>query len=97
MDADDAKKAQLVEAIAEDRRVKAAALLDEDGKLRRLEGSARVFRDGLSGSQTDGGDEHEDVFLEAVGRDYLVVVFPPHQEFEPIQQEVDRLLERLGL
>lgn len=101
MDVDDAKKAQLVEAIAEHPQVKAAALLDDEGQISRLEGHAKVFRNGspVDASRRDGEDDgkHEDVFLETVGGDYLVVVFPARQEFDPIKEEVDRLVDRLEL
>ena len=98
MDVEDAKKAQLVEAIADHPEVKAAALLDEHGQVRRLEGHAKVFRNGspVDGSRADE-EKHEDVFLEAVGGDYLVIVFPARQEFDPIKGEVDRLVDRLDL
>lgn len=98
----DAKANQLVEAIAEDERVKAAALLDESGEIDRLEGHAKVFRSGTPVDAEDSGDAeeedgHEDVFIESVVERYLVVVFEAGADFEPIKAEVDDLLEKLDL
>lgn len=96
----DAKANQLVEAIAEDERVKAAALLDESGEIDRLEGHAKVFRSGTPVDAEDSRDEeegHEDVFIESVVDRYLVVVFEAGADFEPIKAEVDELLEKLEL
>lgn len=99
MDAEDAKKAQLVEAVVEFDRVQAAGLIDEAGNLRRVNGHARVFRSGEpvdgDASSADGG--HEDVYLESAGDEYLVVVFGVDEEFEPIKAKIDELIEKLDL
>ena len=101
MNTADAKKAQLVEAVVEHQVIKAAAIVDERGRFRRMEGNANVFRNGdpigPGGARQQGDGNHEDVFIESVGEDYLIVVFKARQDFEPIKEEVDRLLEALDL
>jgi hypothetical protein len=96
----DAKANQLVEAIADHEKVKAAALLDESGEIERLEGRAKVFRSGVpfdTEDSAEGDGDHEDVFIESVVDRYLVVVFEAGLEFELIKAEVDDLLEKLEL
>ncbi len=100
MDAEDAKKRQLLEAVADHDLVKAAALIDEKGEVLHREGEADVFRgDGAADDSSDvsSREAREDVFLEEVAGQYLVVVFPARGDFESIKHEVDELRERLVL
>lgn len=101
MDAEDAKKRQLLEAVADHDLVKAAAFIDEKGELLRREGEADVFRgdagSGDDSSETPARGAREDVFLEEISGQYLVVVFPARGDFESIKHEVDQLRERLVL
>ncbi|MFB6351650.1 MAG: hypothetical protein ABEN55_15150 [Bradymonadaceae bacterium] len=100
MDAEDAKKAQLVEAVVDIDCVRAAGLIDVRGNLRRIHGHAKVFRNGAP-LEADGGqaseEDFEDIYLEPVGDEYLVVVFGVGEDFEPIKEEVDTLFEKLDL
>ncbi len=100
MDAEDAKKRQLLEAVADRDLVKAAAFIDETGEVLRREGEADVFRgDDAADDSNDATPRgaREDVFLEEVSGEYLVVVFPARGDFESIKHGVDKLRERLVL
>lgn len=100
MDAEDAKKAQLVAAVVDIDAVKAAGVIDDEGTLRRVNGHASVFRNGESVGADAGGeaeDDYEDVYLESIGDEYLVVVFGVDEEFEPIKREIDAICEKLAL
>lgn len=101
MDAEDAKEAQLVEALVEHELVKAAAILDSDGRLERVRGHASVFRSGTpvdeDGDRQSSEEGHEDLYLETLEDHYLVVVFRAREEFDPIKEEVDRLTDALDL
>jgi hypothetical protein len=101
VDAEDAKKRQLLEAVADHELVKAAAFIDDTGEILRREGAADVFRED-AGSEGDTAETsphgaREDVFLEEIAGQYLVVVFPARGDFESIKHEVDELRERLVL
>lgn len=100
MDAEDAKKRQLLEAVADHDLVEATALIDEKGEVLHREGEADVFRGDGAADDSSGAssrEAREDVFLEEVAGEYLVVVFPARGDFESIKHEVDELRERLVL
>ncbi len=99
MNVEDAKKSQLLEAIVEVEGVKAATFVDEQGVRSKIEGEAWVFETKQAGDPPGDGEEesHEDVYLEAIGAEYLVVVFPARGEVESIKREVARLRSRLDL
>mgnify|MGYP006303116639 CR=1 FL=1 len=98
--ADNATQRELLDSLAENARIKAAVLFDQHGNVRDQVGSSRVV--GTTDRFTNGSVEtqrdlpKENVYLIAVGSDFLLTVFDEHTEFERVKTDVKELVERMG-
>ena len=96
---DDDRQRELLSSLAENARIKAAVLFDRHGNVRRQVGSSRVV--GTTDRFTNGTVENsrdlpkENVYLVAVGADYLLTVFSEDVDFEAIKTDVNDLLDSL--
>ena len=89
---------QLLNALAENSLVKAAVVMDGQGRVRGRTGSAAVLRStstvqinapGAAPAET----QRENVYMVSIDHDMLVVVFDESSEFERVRTVVDTLVK----
>jgi hypothetical protein len=95
----EAKRNQLMGALAEHDLIKAALIVDISGAVKASVGSARALAgpDGTDAYVTAEGTprSRENVYLAAVDNDFLVAIFDDGIDFDTIKADVDRLLSDL--
>jgi hypothetical protein len=93
---------QLLNALAENTLVKAAVVMDGQGRVRGRTGQASVLRN-TSTVQINAptpvvdaaNPPRENVYMVSIGHDVLMVVFEENAEFERVRTAVDTLVKSL--
>ncbi len=97
----EAKRNQLLSALADHALVKAAVIFDRHGNVRAQVGSSRVV--GTTDRFTDGSLNRgrdlpkENVYLVGVGTEFLLAVFNDKADFESIKSDIHTLIDDLDL
>lgn len=97
----EAKRNQLLSALADHALIKAAVIFDRHGNVRAQSGSSRVV--GTTDRFTDGSLKRgndlpkENVYLVGVGNDFLLAVFDNKADFESIKDDIHELIDELEL
>lgn len=94
--------AQLLNALAENTLVKAAVVMDGQGRVRGRTGQAAVLRNtstvqlhSVGAAGEAAAPQRENVYMVSIGHDVLLVVFDESAEFERVRTAVDTLVKSL--
>ncbi|MGM0558307.1 MAG: hypothetical protein ACQEVA_18125 [Myxococcota bacterium] len=97
----EAKRNQMLSALADHALIKAAVIFDRHGNVRAQVGSSRVV--GTTDRFTDGSLDRgnnlpkENVYLVGVGKEFLLAVFNDKADFESIKSDIHTLIDDLEL
>jgi hypothetical protein len=97
----EAKRNQMLSALADHALIKAAVIFDRHGNVRAQVGSSRVV--GTTDRFTDGSLKRgnnlpkENVYLVGVGNEFLLAVFNDKADFESIKSDIHKLIDDLEL
>jgi uncharacterized membrane protein affecting hemolysin expression len=90
---------QLLNALAENSLVKAAVVMDGQGRVRGRTGSAAVLRStstvqiNAPSAAAPAENKRENVYMVAIDHDLLLVVFDESSQFERVRTAVDMLVK----
>lgn len=97
----EAKRNQMLSALADHALIKAAVIFDRHGNVRAQVGSSRVV--GTTDRFTDGSLKRgnnlpkENVYLVGIGSEFLLAVFNDKADFESIKSDIHKLVDDLEM
>jgi hypothetical protein len=97
---DEAKRNQLMGALADHALVKAAVVVDRNGGVKARIGSALSLKAGstdqfVATSAPKDQVPKENVYLVGAGADFLIAIFDEGVDFDSVKKDVDSLIEQL--
>ncbi len=100
---EDAKRNQLMGALAEHAHIKAALIVDAAGTVKARVGKARSLTsaagrtDQFAPAGSGQLETKENVYLVGVGQEFLIAIFDDGTDFDGIKRDVDSLITDLEI
>jgi hypothetical protein len=90
---------QLITALSENSLLKAAVIMDGQGRVRARTGQASVLKNTSTiqiHTQNPEPNQRENIYMIAIENDILLVVFDESTDFERVRTAVDTLVKHLS-